>query len=374
MLQTIRGKHTCVSDGCPTSWFTYHGIDRKDRMELLKRLSETPGIPGREEAMRVIVREALTSYVDEISVDRLGNVIARKKGTGPKVVVAAHMDEIGFLVSHVDEETGFLHIDPVGGFDPRTLIAHRVAVHARGAAKYGLIGTKPVHLLTEEERKKVPEMKDLFVDIGLSGKEAKEQVRVGDPVTLVQTFANVGNLVTGKALDDRVGVYVGIEAVKRIKNHKADVYFIATVQEEVGARGAETSAFAIAPDIGVALDVTIACDMPGVSAHEQITRLGKGVAIKVKDSFSISHPGLVQFLVNLAEERKIPYQLEILPRGGTDAGKIQPTREGVAVVTISIPTRYVHTVVETAHTEDIEAAINLLVAFLETCHKADLRL
>ena len=343
-------------------------------MQLLKKLSETAGIPGREEAMRVMVREALTNHVDEISVDRLGNVIAHKKGTGPKVVVAAHMDEIGFLVSHVDEETGFLRIDPVGGFDPRTLIAQRVAVHAKSGATYGLIGIKPVHILTEEERKKTPEMKDLFVDIGLSGKEAKEQVRVGDPVTLVQTFAEVGNLVTGKALDDRVGVYVGIEAVRRLGKHKADVYFIATVQEEVGLRGARTSAFAVAPDIGVALDVTPACDMPGVPAHEHVTRLGKGVAIKVKDSASISHPGLVQFLVNLAEERKIQYQLEILPRGGTDAGAIQPAREGVAVVTISIPTRYVHTVVETAHKEDIKAAIKLLVAFLETCHKANLQL
>jgi putative aminopeptidase FrvX len=343
-------------------------------MELLKRLSETPGIPGREEAIRVIVREVLTGHVDDISVDRLGNVIAHKKGTGPKVAVAAHMDEIGFFVSHVDEETGFLRIDPVGGFDPRTLIAQRVAVHARGGTKYGLIGIKPVHILTEEERKKPPEMKDLFVDIGLSGKEAKEQVRVGDPVTLEQTFADLGNLVTGKALDDRLGVYVGIEAMKRLGKHMADVYFVATVQEEVGLRGARTSAFAIAPDIGVALDVTIACDIPSVSAHEQLTRLGKGAAIKVKDSWSISHPGLVQFLVRLAEERKIRYQLEILPRGGTDAGAIQPAREGVAVVTISIPTRYVHTVVETAHKEDIEAAINLLVAFLETCHEADLQL
>ena len=343
-------------------------------MELLKKLSETPGIPGREDAMRVMVREALTSHVDGISVDRLGNVIAHKKGTGPKVAVAAHMDEIGFLVSHVDDETGFLRIDPVGGFDPRTLIAQRVAVHARGGAKYGLIGTKPVHILTEEERKKVPEMKDLFVDIGLSGKEAKEQVRVGDPVTLVQTFGDVGDLVTGKALDDRVGVYVGIEAVRKLRKHKSDIYFIATVQEEVGLRGARTSAFAVAPDIGVALDVTIACDMPGVPAHEHVTRLGRGVAIKVKDSHSISHPGLVQFLVNLAEERKIRYQLEILPRGGTDAGAIQPAREGVAVVTISIPTRYVHTVVETAHKEDIKAAIKLLVAFLETCHEANLQL
>ncbi len=343
-------------------------------MRLLRRLSETPGIPGREEAMRAIVRESLTGHVDEISVDCLGNVIGHKKGTGPKVAVAAHMDEIGFLVSHVDDETGFLRIDPVGGFDPRTLIAQRVAVHARRGAKQGLIGTKPVHILTDEERKKVPEIKDLFVDIGLSGKEAKRQVRVGDPVTLVQTFANVGNLITGKALDDRVGVYVGIEALRRLGKRKADVYFIATVQEEVGLRGARTSAFAVAPDIGVALDVTIACDMPGVSAHEHVTRLGKGVAIKVKDSASISHPGLVRFLVDLAEKRKIPYQLEILPRGGTDAGAMQPAREGVAVVTISIPTRYVHTVVETAHKDDIEAAISLLAAFLETCHRADLQL
>jgi len=343
-------------------------------MELLKKLSETPGIPGREEAIRVIVREALTGHVDDIKVDRLGNVIAHKKGTGPKVVIAGHMDEIGFLVSHVDEETGFLRIEPVGGFDPRTLIAHRVTVHARGGDVYGSIGIKPIHVLTEEERKKTIEIKDLFVDIGLSGKEAKEQVRIGDPVTLVQTFADLGKLVTGKALDDRLGVYVGIEAVKRIGKHKADIYCVATVQEEVGCRGARTSAFAIAPDIGVALDVTIACDIPGVPANEQVSRLGKGVAIKVKDAASISHPGLVQFLVNLAEERKIPYQLEILPRGGTDAGVIQAGREGVAVITISIPTRYVHTVVETVHKDDVEAAINLLVAFLETCHQADLQL
>ncbi|MFU8796948.1 MAG: M42 family metallopeptidase [Dehalococcoidia bacterium] len=343
-------------------------------MEILKKLSEAPGIPGREEAIRAIVKEALKAHVDDMVVDRLGNVIAHKKGTGPKVVVAAHMDEIGFLVSHIDEETGFLRIAPVGGFDPRTLIAQRVMVHARDGGLYGLIGTKPVHVLTDEERKKVPEMKDLFVDIGLAGKDARERVRVGDPVTLVQTFDEIGELVTGKALDDRLGVYVAIEAARRMGKHKADIYFVATVQEEVGLRGARTSAFAVAPDIGVALDSTIACDIPGVPAHEQVTRLGKGVAIKLKDSASISHHGLVQFLMNLAEERSIPYQLEILPRGGTDAGAIQPAREGVAVVTISVPARYVHTVVETSHKADIEAAINLLVAFLETCHQADLRL
>lgn len=343
-------------------------------MELLKRLSEAPGVPGREEAVRALVREALQGYVDELEVDRLGNIIAHKRGPGPKVVVAAHMDEIGFLVSHVDEETGYLRIEPVGGFDARTLIASRVVVHTERGPLLGLIGIKPVHILTEEERKKEIRIQDLFVDVGLPGKEVKERVRMGDPVTLHQTFAEVGELVSGKALDDRVGVYVGVEALRRLGSHQADIYFVGTVQEEVGLRGARTSAFQIAPEIGVALDVTLACDMPGVQPHEQVTKLGKGVAIKVKDSASISHPGLVRFLMRLAEERQIPYQLEILPRGGTDAGAIQLAREGAAVVTLSVPTRYVHTVVEAAHKKDIEAAIQLLVAFLERCHTADLRL
>ncbi len=343
-------------------------------MELLRRLAEAAGIPGREEEVRDIVRAAVAEVVDEVQVDVLGNVIAHKKGSGPKVVVAAHMDEIGFLVSHVDEETGFLRIEPVGGFDARTLIASRVVVHTQSGPLLGLIGIKPVHILTEEERKKEVRIQDLFVDLGLPGKEVKEKVRVGDPVTLYQTFTEVGELVSGKALDDRVGVYVGIEALRRLRAHKADIYFVGTVQEEVGLRGARASAFGIAPEIGVALDVTLACDMPGVQPHEQVTKLGKGVAIKVKDAASISHPGLVRFLVKLAEEKAIPYQLEILPRGGTDAGAIQLAREGAAVVTLSVPTRYVHTVVEAAHTKDIEAAIQLLAAFLERCHEADLLL
>ena len=343
-------------------------------MELLKRLSEAAGVPGREEEIRAIVREAVSPVVDEIHVDLLGNVIAHKNGGRPKVVVAAHMDEIGFLVSHIDEETGYLRIEPMGGFDPRTLIAARVVVHTQGGPLLGLIGIKPVHILTEEEKKKEIRVQDLFVDVGLPGKEVKERVRVGDPVTLHQPFAEVGELLSGKALDDRVGLYVGIEALRRLREHKADIYFVGTVQEEVGLRGARASAFGIAPEIGVALDVTLACDMPGVPPHEQVTKLGRGVAIKMKDSASISHPGLVRFLVKLAEERGIPYQMEILPRGGTDAGAIQLAREGAAVVTISVPTRYVHTVVEAAHKKDIEAAIQLLVAFLERCHEADLRL
>ncbi len=343
-------------------------------MELLRKLSEAPGIPGREEAVRTLCREALHGYAEHVEVDRLGNVVARAPGQAPKVAVAAHMDEIGFLVSHVDAEKGFLRLEPVGGFDPRTLIAARVDVHARDGALPGLIGSKPVHILTEEEKKKPIKIAELFVDLGLPGDNVKERVCVGDPVTMRQSFLEVGDLVSGKALDDRLGLYVGLEAMRRLGEHQADVYFVGTVQEEVGLRGARTSAFAIAPDIAVALDSTLACDVPGVQAHEQITALGKGVAIKVKDSASISHPGLVRFLVDLAEKRDIPYQMEILPRGGTDAGAMQLAREGAAVVTLSVPTRYVHSVVEAAHRKDIQAAIDLLVAFLETCPEANLQL
>ncbi|MGC9529376.1 MAG: M42 family metallopeptidase [Candidatus Bipolaricaulaceae bacterium] len=343
-------------------------------MDLLRRLSEVPGVPGREEGVRAVVREALLGQVDEIRVDRLGNLIARKAGEGPKVVVAAHMDEIGFFVSHVDGEKGFLRMEPVGGFDPRTLIAKRVTVHTEQGPLIGLVGTKPIHILTEDERKKELKIKDLYIDLGLGGEEVQARVQIGDPVTLHQQFTEVGELVSGKALDDRVGVYVGVEVMRRLSEHRADVYFVGTVQEEVGLRGAQASAFAIAPEIAVALDVTLACDIPGAQPHEQVTALGKGVAIKVKDSSSISHPGLVRFLVQLAKQADIPYQMEILPRGGTDAGAMQLAREGAAAVTLSIPTRYVHSAVEAAHKRDIQATIDLLVSFLQRCHQLDLRL
>ncbi len=343
-------------------------------MELLKKLSEASGIPGHEEEIRAIIREELEGIVDEIETDLLGNIIAHKKGEGPKVAVAAHMDEIGFLVSYIDEKTGFLRVEPLGGFDPRTLIAQRVRVHTASGVLIGAIGVKPVHILPEEERKKIPQVKELFVDVGLSAEEVKKLVSVGDMVTLHQEFVEMGGLVSGKSLDDRVGIYVGIEALKKLGEHRADIYFVGTVQEEVGLRGARTSAFAIGPEIGVALDITIACDIPDAKPQERVTEAGKGVAIKLKDSTSISHPKLVQFLVDLAEEKGIPYQLEILPRGGTDAGAMQLAREGTAVVTLSIPTRYAHTAVEAAHKKDIQAAVDLLAGFLERCHEVDLRL
>jgi putative aminopeptidase FrvX len=342
-------------------------------MELLKKLCEAHGVPGREEAVRTLVVSELKKICDEIRTDALGNVIALKKGNGrgPKVMLAAHMDEIGFLVSHIDEKSGFLRIDPVGGFDPRVLMAQRVIVHTEKGDLIGIIGSKPPHILTEEERKKPLELKDLFIDLGLPADEVKKRVSIGDFITLQQDFADVGNLVSCKALDDRVGVYVMIEAVKKAKKHVCDIYAVATTQEEVGVRGARVSSFNVAPDIGVALDVTVASDVPGVGEHEQVTKLGAGVAIKIKDSLSISNPKLVRTMRQIAEQKKIKYQLEILPRGGTDAGAIQMTREGVAAITLSIPTRYLHSVVEAAHKDDIQAAIDLLATFLEVAHESD---
>jgi endoglucanase len=341
-------------------------------MELLKKLSEVAGVPGREEAVRQLVLQELKTLVDQTRTDILGNVIALKKGRGgPKVMLAAHLDEIGFLVSHVDEKTGFLRIDPVGGFDPRVLLAKRVTVHTESGDLMGAIGSKPVHVLTEEERKQPLEIKDLFIDLGLPADKVKKRVQVGDFVTLRQDFVEMGELVSGKALDDRMGVYVMIEAVRRVKKHKADIYAVATTQEEVGIRGARVSSYDISPDIGIALDVTVASDVPGAQESDYVTKLGKGVAIKIKDSLSISNPKLVRRLRQIAEKRKIPYQLEILPRGGTDAGALQLTKEGVAAVTISIPTRYLHSVVECAHKKDIQATIDLLVAFLEEASEDD---
>ncbi len=341
-------------------------------MELLKRLCEAAGIPGHEVEVRRIVEEALEGHVDSVTTDALGNVIAHKPGDGPTVVIAGHMDEIGFFVSHIEEKTGFLRINPAGGFDPVNLVAQRVIVHAESGDLTGCIGRKAIHVLREEERKKPLELRDLFVDLGLPVEKVEEKVRIGDPVTLRQDFIEYGDLVSCKALDDRVGVYVGIEALKRAKAPACDLYFVGTTQEEVGLRGAQVAGFTTHPQIGIALDVTIAADTPDVPDGERVTRLGKGVAIKVRDSASISHPALVRAMRRLAEENGIPYQMEVLPRGGTDAGALQMAREGAAVVTLSIPTRYVHSVVESLHPDDLDAAIRLLVAFIENADRIDL--
>ncbi len=353
-------------------------------MKLLERLVTTPGIAGREERIRELIKEELGKVSDEVDVDGMGNVIALKRAKdigssnkpeeAKKVMVAAHMDEIGFMVLYIDKK-GFLRLQPVGGFDTRTLMAQRVVVHG----KEDLIGnlypsTKPPHMLSAEEAKKKLETKDYFVDLGLNGDKVKELVKIGDPVTLKQDFEEIGDTYSAKAMDDRVGVYVMIEALKKLDYHEADIYAVATVQEEVGLRGAKTSAFGIDPHVGIALDITISNDIPGSKEEENVTKLGDGVAIKIMDSASISNYKVIDALRDISDEKDISYQMEIMAKGGTDAGAIQQARAGIPTAGISVPARYVHSVNEMVHKDDVNSAITLLKEFLEASHEKDFSL
>lgn len=346
-------------------------------VELLKELCETPGVPGREERLRAIVRRELSGLVDEMRVDALGNLIAVKRNPGaPKLMIAAHMDEIGFVVSYIDKEKGWLRLAPLGGHDPRNMISQRVLVSTAGGDLPAILfpGLKPPHISTDEERRKQPLISDFFVDLGLPASVVSEKVSLGDPVTLLREFATIGDCYSSKAIDDRLAIYIMFEAVRRAQSSGFELYAVATVQEEIGLRGALTSAYGVNPDVGIAIDVTLAVDVPGVPEHEHVTKLGNGTAIKILDSSAISHPKLTAFLRTLATSRSIPWQHEILPRGGTDAGAMQKVHAGVAVGTISIPTRYIHSSVEMVHKNDIEASIALLAAFVEEGHTANLAL
>ncbi|MEZ4572636.1 MAG: M28 family peptidase [Thermomicrobiales bacterium] len=265
--------------------------------DLLKRLCETPGIPGREEAVRAVVREAMDEIVDEIEVDAMGNLIGRRKGNGgPTVMFAGHMDEIGFMVKHIDDK-GFLRLQPVGGFDGRVLPAQRCHVHTEaGAVLPGAMAleTKPIHLLSGSDIQ-APKVEQIFVDLGLSGDEVKEKVQIGDMVTMDRTVERIGDNVMGKAFDDRISIFLMLEAARLLGDEdvQSEIVLAATTQEEVGLRGARTAAYHVQPDIGVALDITLAMDIPGASPEDAVTRLGDGAAIKVFDSSHISNHKLV---------------------------------------------------------------------------------
>ena len=341
-------------------------------MRFLKKLTETPGVPGREERVRALIQKETKSFFDESWVDAMGNLVCRKKpGRRParkaatKVLIACHIDEIGFYVSYIDDE-GRVRVQNVGGFDTRNLFARRVLVQG----KKDLIGVlnpagRPIHLATEEEKKKVYKISEFFVDLFIPKKEVDKLVRVGDPVTLVQPLEALGEVYTGKCLDNRVATWVAINAIRRVgKKSPYDVYYAATVQEEVGARGAGPTTFGIEPEVGIALDTTLCCDTPGIEKNESITRLGEGVALKVMDNRSISHRDLLDEFIGIAEKKKIPHQLEVLPLGGTDASSIQQAGAGRKTITISIPTRYIHTVTEAVHKRDLKAAVDLLAAWL----------
>ena len=345
---------------------------KKINVPLLASICETAGAPGFEQRVRTLVIEQLKDVVDEYSIDNMGNVttIVRGKSSDKKVMIAAHMDEIGFIVTHIDEN-GFVRFHTLGGFDPKTLTAQRVIIHGKKDL-IGVMGSKPIHVMTAAERTKVPKTTDYFIDLGMPKAEVMKFISVGDSITRQRELIEMGDCVNCKSIDNRVSVFILIETLKQLKNCPYDVYGVFTVQEEVGIRGAQVATLAIQPDFGFGLDTTIAYDVPGASAHEKITELGKGAAIKIMDSQTICDYRMVRYMKELAEKKNITTQVEILPAGGTDTMGIQRFTPGGSIAgAVSIPTRHIHQVIEMAHKEDILQSIDLLSACIENLDQYD---
>lgn len=347
----------------------------KLNIPLLSEICKTPGAPGFEARVRALVLKEVTPLVDEISVDNLGNVHAIKRGkagNGKRVMVAAHMDEIGFIVTHIDDN-GFVKFTTLGGFDPKTLTAQRVIIHGKKDL-VGVMGSKPIHVMSPDERNKKPVMEDYFIDMGMSKEEVLKYIQVGDPITRERELIEIGDCVNAKSIDNRVAVFILIETLKQLKGQSVpyDIHAVFTVQEEVGIRGANVAAHSVNPDFGIALDTTIAYDLPGAQAHERITQLGKGAAIKIMDSMTICDYRMVAFMKQTADQEKITWQPEILPAGGTDTAGVQRMgKQGAIAGAISIPTRHLHQVIEMAHKQDILDCIALLKACLEKIDQYD---
>ncbi len=340
---------------------------------LLNKICTTPGAPGFEKKIRELVLQEVKGLVDEIEIDNMGNVYAIKRGKGDKrVMIGAHMDEIGFMVTHIDDN-GFIRFHTLGGFDPKTLTAQRVIIHGKKDI-IGVMASKPIHVMTADERNKVAKLSDYFIDTGLSVDEVKELVTIGDPVTREREFIEMGNCVNGKSLDNRLAVFILIEMFRGLvgKTVPYDIYGVFTVQEEVGIRGANVSSMRINPDFGFGLDTTIAFDLPGAATHEKITELGKGTAIKIMDASTICDYRMVDFMKKTADKHKITWQPEILTAGGTDTAGIQRMTEGGSIAgAVSIPTRHLHQVIEMAHKDDIQGSIDLLSACVSEIDQYD---
>ena len=340
---------------------------------LLNIICTTPGAPGFEKKIRDLVINEVEPLVDELEVDNMGNVYAIKRGVGDKrAMVGAHMDEIGFIVTHIDDK-GFIRFHTLGGFDPKTLTAQRVIVHGKKDV-IGVMASKPIHVMSPEERNKVAKTKDYFIDTGMSADEVKELISVGDPITREREFIEMGECVNGKSLDNRLAVFILIETLRALKDKTVpyDIYGVFTVQEEVGIRGANVSALRVNPDFGFGLDTTIAFDLPGAAEHEKITRLGEGTAIKIMDASTICDYRMVDYMKKTADKHKIKWQPEILTAGGTDTAGIQRMTKGGSIAgAVSIPTRHLHQVIEMAHKEDVDRSIKLLTACLEELDSYD---
>jgi putative aminopeptidase FrvX len=339
----------------------------------LEKLSNACGVTGREEQVRNIMVQLMTPYVDEIQVDRLENVIGIKKGKAksPKIMLAAHMDEVGLMVKTVTKD-GFLQFSKMGGIDDRILPAQKVVVYTKKGQLSGIVGSKPPHIQKEEERKKIITFDDLFIDIGAENKEEalKLGISLGDVIAFDIKYVNLGKGVSiGKAFDNRAGCLTMVEALKLLSQTDCTICAVGTVQEEVGLRGAAAAAFGVDPDLALALDVTIAGDVPGVREFDTSVKMGKGPALTISDSGLITHPKVLRWLIETAEEEKIPFQLESGLLGSTDAARISITRQGIPCGNISIATRYIHSPVGMLNLKDIENSAKLTAAAIQKATK-----
>ncbi len=341
--------------------------------DLLAKICKIAGAPGYEQRIRQFVIDEVSPLVDEVQIDAMGNVLAIKKGKEPKrAMVAAHMDEIGFIVTHIDDD-GFIRFHTLGGFDPKTLSSQRVIVHGKEDV-LGVMGSKPIHLMRPEERSKTVPISEYYIDTGRSAEEVKKLISIGNPITRDRDLVVMGECVNGKSLDNRVSVFILLETLRALKDQEVpyDIYGAFTVQEEVGLRGAISSAGHVNPNFGFGLDVTIAFDVPGAQAHEAVTRLGKGTAIKIMDGSSICDYRMVAYMKEVANNNGIRWQAEVLPKGGTDTAGLQRYgRDGSIAGAISIPLRHIHQTVETVNIEDINHSIELLKACLVNLDQYD---
>lgn len=350
------------------------GMKEMDEIQrLLERLSNAHGISGREGSIQEILREEMGPLVDDVRIDNLGNLVATRRGKRPSVMIAAHIDEIGLMTKYVDEK-GFIRFVTIGGWFDQTLLNQRVIIHADSGPIYGVIGSKPPHVMTPEDRKKPIEVKDMFVDAGCESQEEALGlgIKPGTPMSIDRTFARLaGDRVTGKAFDNRAGVVMMIEALKRTRT-ESTIFAVGTVQEEVGLKGARTSAFGLSPDVALATDVTIPGDHPGIDKKDSPLEIGKGPVVIIADASGrgiITTSKVVSWLAETAKEFEIPVQMEVSGGGTTDATAIQLTREGIHTGGISVATRYIHSPVEVLSLKDVDACADLIARALETAER-----
>ncbi|MFY0757337.1 M42 family metallopeptidase [Metabacillus dongyingensis] len=343
-----------------------------ETLQMLKDLTDAKGIPGNEREPREVMKKYITAYADEVTTDGLGSLIAKKTGKegGPKIMVAGHLDEVGFMVTQIDDK-GFLRFQTVGGWWSQVMLAQRVTITTKKGDVTGVIGSKPPHILPPEVRKKPVDIKDMFIDIGASSREEAMEFGVlpGDQIVPYFEFTVMNNekMLLAKAWDNRIGCAIAIDVLKGLKDaeHPNVVYGVGTIQEEVGLRGARTSAHAIQPDIGFGVDVGIAGDTPGISEKEASSKMGEGPQIILYDASMVSHKGLRDFVVGVADELSIPYQFDAIAGGGTDSGAIHMTANGVPALSITIATRYIHSHAAMLHRDDYENAVKLITEVIK---------